>query len=203
MNTYIEQTSGKKLPVIFGEKVVLVPFFDVLDMDSFIDLHRKDRKGYMCRFSMKNLRQEEAEEYLHNLIDSNSLYIWNVCPKNNERQRAGFIYLSNVNQGHSASINGIMDKSFAKSLSKEERKDRLTYADDAAIALIKTCFEGGFERIEGDAVEDDREAIAMHKRLGFKQEGILRKAVNVDGEFKNLVVVSILKDEFTKEDTHG
>lgn len=192
---YIEQTSAKKLPVIFGEKTVLVPFFDILDMDAFIDLHIKDRRGYMCRFCLKNLNKEQAEAYVKDLVDSGNIYIWNVCPKGDERKRAGFIYLSDV-QGHSASINGIMDIKFAKGLTKEQRKEGKTFSDDATLSLMKECFDSGFERIEGDAIESDKEAIALHKRLGFVREGLLRKAVNIDGQFKNLILVSILKEEF-------
>ena len=195
---YIEQTSGKKLPVIFGEKVVLLPFFDIFDMDDFVRLHREDRRGYMCRFCLKNLNEMEAECYIENLIKDNQLYIWTVMLKGSDK-KAGFIYLSNV-QSHCASINGIMDKEFVKSLTKKERKNKKTYADDAAIALIDTCFRNGFQRIEGDAVEDDREAIALHKRIGFKQEGFLRKAVDISGNLKNLIIVSILEDEWKIEE---
>lgn len=192
---YIEQTSGKKLPIIFGEKVVLVPFLDIFDMDDFIRLHREDRRGHMCRFCLKNLNESEAEDYVKNLINNNDIYVWSVSLKGQTDKKAGFIYLSNVTS-HSASINGIMDKRFVKSLTKEERRDKKNFSDDATVTLMNACFENGFQRIEGDAVEDDREAVALHKRIGFKQEGLLRKAVNVNGNLKNLIIVSILKEEW-------
>lgn len=199
MIEYLEQTSAKKIPVITGKNIRLVPFFDILDMDRFIELHRKDKKGYMCRFCLKNLDEETAEQYITTLIDGGDLYIWNVEAIGYENKRVGFIYLTSVSDNHSASINGIMDKKIVKEIFSKGRKESLTFADEATKLLMKSCFNAGFERIEGDCVEDDREAIALHKRIGFKQEGLLRKAVNVSGEFKNLVIVSMLKDEFKEE----
>ncbi len=192
---YIDQTSGKRLPILFGRKVVLIPFFDMFDMADFVRLHRNDKQGKMCRFSLKNLSEQEAESYVYNLISSNDIYIWTVTEKGTDR-KAGFIYLSNVTS-HSASINGIMDKDFAKGLTKEQRREKYSYADDAAITLMTSCFENGLERIEGDATEDNREARKLHKRLGFVQEGILRKAVDTGTGLKDLIVVSILREEWT------
>lgn len=192
---YIEQTSSKKLPVIFGEKVVLVPFLDLFDLDDFIRLHQQDRRGYMCRFCLKDLNQYDAETYVNDLIESSNLYIWNVILKGVENTRVGFIYLSDMTE-HSVSISGIMDTVQLKKLTKEQRRYYKTMTDDATLALIKTCFENGIERIEGDALEEDKEALKLHKRLGFVKEGLLRKAVNIDGQLKNLVVVSLLKEEF-------
>lgn len=195
MIEYLEQTSAKKIPVIRGKNVILVPFFDVLDMDKFIELHQKDKKGYMCRFCLKDLNEDNAIEYIQGLIDAGDLYIWNVCPINDQKKRAGFIYLTSVQEGHSVSINGIMDRKAVKEIIAGGRKEVLTFADDATNALVLECFNNGFVRVEGDAVSDDREAIALHKRCGFKQEGLLRKAVKIGDEFKDLIIVSIIKEE--------
>lgn len=191
---YIEQTSGKRIPVIFGVKVTLIPFLDVFDMDDFIRVHKEDRKGLLCRFCLKNLSEEEGERYIQNLIAQNELFIWNCILKGSD-VRAGFIYLSNVTK-HSASIAGVMDKVAIKKISREERKEKFDMTDDAIRSLIHICFQNGFQRIEADATADNREAIRLHQRLGFVREGVLRKAVNIDGQLKDLILVSILKEEF-------
>lgn len=203
MIEYIEQTSSKKLPVIIGKNVRLIPFFDILDMERFVYLHRKDRRGYMCRFCLNNLDEEKSEEYISTLIDGGDLYIWNVESIHHENKRVGFIYLTSVSEGHSVSINGIMDNKIIRDILSKGRKEHLNFSEEAIKLLMKKCFDSGFERIEGDCIEDDREAIALHKRIGFIREGLLRKAVNVNGEFKNLIIASMLKDDFKEDVING
>ncbi len=195
----IEQSSPKRLPVLYGENVILVPFLDVIDMDDFIRLHMADKNCKMCRFCMKFLNLKQAEDYAGNLISNGLICVWNVILKSDKEKRLGFIYLSDM-MGHSAHINGIMDKQAIKKLPKNSRSKVKSFADDAAMTLIDSCFSNGFTRIAGDATEDNKEAIAMHIRLGFYVEGILRKAVKVDDKYKNVVLVSILKEEWNGKD---
>lgn len=189
LTDYIEQTSAKKIPTIFGKNVVLVPFYSVIDMDDFVRLHRKDKNGYMGRFSLKNMNDSEAEEYAQRLIDEGQIFVWSVVL---EEKRLGFIYLSSVNN-HAASINGILDTKTFRDF--KGTKFDVTPSVDAAVALIRTCFDNGFIRIEADALADDKKSIAMNKTIGFTQEGLLRKAACVDGECKDVIIFSILKED--------
>jgi RimJ/RimL family protein N-acetyltransferase len=192
---YVEQSSKRKQPVIFGSKVILVPFLDVFDLSSFVRVHREDKKGFLCRFSLKNLNEQESEEYVKKMIDENQIYIWSVVLKGGEQKHLGFIYLSDVGN-RMANINGVLDKQAVRRLTKEERRENKDMVDDSILALMRTCFENDFVRIAGDAIEDNKEAIKLHARLGFVREGILRKAVEINGQFRNVIIGSVLRDEW-------
>ena len=44
--------------------------------------------------------------------------------------------------------------------------------------------------------EDNISSLRMLEKCGYKKEGILRRASYVNGSFKNLIVLSVLRDEF-------
>ena len=65
------------------------------------------------------------------------------------------------------------------------------------IAIIDYGFEKmGLQRIEIKAAVKNIRSLAIPNRLGFRQEGILRQAELVNGEFLDLVIFSFLRDEW-------
>jgi RimJ/RimL family protein N-acetyltransferase len=48
----------------------------------------------------------------------------------------------------------------------------------------------GFIRIELNVHADNRSAIRLYERVGFKSEGVLRDAVLIDGQFKDLIIMA-------------
>jgi RimJ/RimL family protein N-acetyltransferase len=50
----------------------------------------------------------------------------------------------------------------------------------------------GLSRIELTVREDNANAIALYKRMGFVAEGIQRNAFKVDGQYQNLVMMALL-----------
>lgn len=64
-------------------------------------------------------------------------------------------------------------------------------------ALINYGFEAlGLNRIEILAAEDNVRSLAIPKRLNFTKEGVLRQAELVNDHFLNLVLYSILREEW-------
>ena len=47
-------------------------------------------------------------------------------------------------------------------------------------------------------LEDNIASQRMNEKCGYKKEGLLRQAVYKNGKFHNLVVMSVLKEEFDK-----
>ena len=65
--------------------------------------------------------------------------------------------------------------------------------------ILKHAFyDKGLERIWAQVHEDNIGSLKMLEKCGYKREGLLRRASYVDGEFKNLVVLSVLREEFEK-----
>jgi ribosomal protein S18 acetylase RimI-like enzyme len=61
----------------------------------------------------------------------------------------------------------------------------MQHALDAARAF-------GFSRVELAVRQNNENAIALYKKMGFVVEGFQRKAVKVDGEYENLILMGLL-----------
>jgi RimJ/RimL family protein N-acetyltransferase len=52
--------------------------------------------------------------------------------------------------------------------------------------------EFGFHRVELTVREDNANAIALYKKVGFEMEGLQRDAFLVDGVYENLIMMAVL-----------
>jgi ribosomal protein S18 acetylase RimI-like enzyme len=50
----------------------------------------------------------------------------------------------------------------------------------------------GLSRVELSVRENNRNAIALYRKLGFVTEGVKRKALKIDGRFENQVLMALL-----------
>ena len=63
--------------------------------------------------------------------------------------------------------------------------------------IIKYCFEKlSCHRLWLDVLESNDRAIYLYKTEGFIEEGKLRDCLLISGEFKSLIIMSILENEF-------
>lgn len=70
----------------------------------------------------------------------------------------------------------------------------------ASRVLIEYAFETlGFNRIEIKCEENNRKSKALPERLGFTKEGIMRSGEKLYGKYSNLLVYSLLKDEWVEK----
>lgn len=71
------------------------------------------------------------------------------------------------------------------------------YATDALVLMLKhVFFDKGLERVWAGVFEENIASLKMAEKCGYKVEGLMRKAAFVDGEFKNIVVVAVLREDF-------
>jgi ribosomal-protein-serine acetyltransferase len=68
---------------------------------------------------------------------------------------------------------------------------------DAARAAVDHAFrEWRLNRVEVRCAVDNHRSAAIPRRLGFSQEGLLRKAFQVGGEFQDLLLFGLLRDDW-------
>lgn len=190
----IIKSENKTLSILKGRKTMLFPFH-VNDVSMFIKLHRNDKKGYLGQFCFKYMTEAQAINYLHNLISLNQIHVWTVFTKEMKPRFVGFVYMSNLEK-FKCTVSGVMDNEFVRGLSRELRRDKYTYSEDAFRSLIKHAFSTTIMRIESDCLENNRLSFNLCKRVGFILEGIRRKAMEMDGQFYNVMYLSILKEEY-------
>ncbi len=71
------------------------------------------------------------------------------------------------------------------------------YATDAMVLILRNAFhDKGLERVWARVVTDNPGSLRMLEKCNYKKEGLLRRASYADGEFKDVCMVSILREEF-------
>lgn len=186
--------------ILTGKKVVLFPLASI-DLDHFIQLHRADINGYMQRYSLHKMTDDEAKRYITLLLDNQQMFVFTVLTKEGKSsRRAGYVYMTDLTES-ACEISGIMDKEFARGLGRQLRKDKYTYAQDAMHTLIEFLTNKlKLQRIQISLLENNAVARAMALREHFEVEGVLRKLIKINGEYKNVVIMSIINTLPDKQD---
>lgn len=71
------------------------------------------------------------------------------------------------------------------------------YAKEASQLILKYAFEKlNLNKVFLKVFEDNTRAICMYKTLGFGVDGILRQDILKDGVYRNVIEMSILKEEW-------
>ncbi len=89
---------------------------------------------------------------------------------------------------------------FGNMLIGDQENQRKGYAKDATLTLLKFAFEEmNLNRIYLNVLDFDKRAIRLYEKCGFQKEGNLRQAFFTQGRFCDIVVMSILRQEFTEK----
>ena len=73
------------------------------------------------------------------------------------------------------------------------------YGHEAIELLLGFAFdEMNLNKVELHVIEDNLRAIALYERCGFQPEGRLRQDVFQNGRYKDIICMSILRDEWTR-----
>lgn len=73
------------------------------------------------------------------------------------------------------------------------------YAYDAMRQILAYGFtQMGLQRIYLHVLEDNTKAIDLYAKAGFSKEGVLRQHVFRNGGYKNIVMMSLLKEEYER-----
>lgn len=71
------------------------------------------------------------------------------------------------------------------------------YGSEATYLILLYCFDMlNLHRVELQTAEDNTRAINACRKFGFKEEGVLRDYVYMDGKYVNMIQMSLLRDEF-------
>jgi len=106
-----------------------------------------------------------------------------------EGKEVGTIALCNINLHHQAAEVG--------RVMLADEQDRVKgYMADALVTLMEFAFrEANLNRLYVETFEDNEEALALYRKCGFTQEGLHRQAIWKGGRFRNVAVLSILREE--------
>lgn len=94
------------------------------------------------------------------------------------------------------------------SISTNEKRVRLKHFGELGIVVLKEYWnlgvgsklieialllgkEGGLKKVNLETRSDNKKAIALYKKLGFKEEGTIKRGTLIDEKFYNLLVMGI------------
>ena len=71
------------------------------------------------------------------------------------------------------------------------------YGYQALFKLLEHAFyDRNLERVQSHWLKDNKLSIHIGKKCGFKEEGILRKGTYKNGKYHDLILMSVLREEF-------
>jgi diamine N-acetyltransferase len=69
------------------------------------------------------------------------------------------------------------------------------YGTSAVQQLLRFAFrDWNLHRVQLYVIEGNEAALRTYEKCGFKREGVLRHAVHIDGEYRDLVVMAVLEN---------
>ena len=78
------------------------------------------------------------------------------------------------------------------------------YGTDAVMVLLWVGFHIlGLNSIYLDTMEDNERAIRVYEKIGFKRVGLLRETEYMDGAYKGLLIMDLLRKEFIEKYPSG
>ena len=74
---------------------------------------------------------------------------------------------------------------------------RKGHAEDAVMILLRYAFhELRFQKCNSGCIETNEASIALHKKLGFKEEGVRRRTIYTNGKYHGEILFGLTREEF-------
>jgi len=142
---------------------------------------------------------KEAEEWVHNCMkgDRADLKFWAICKNDSLKQIIGWVSLSKIDTiNQSVNFHGIL-------IGDPLYRDGIAWIE-AYLLIHEYVFEKlGFNRLYGVALEKHKTTQTMRKLMFWTTEGVQRQAVFKNGEYQDISMASLLKDEYFEHKKNG
>jgi len=70
---------------------------------------------------------------------------------------------------------------------------------EAAVAVVRHGFEEmGLQRIEAKITEGNLGSVALATKVGMVREGTLRKSICISGQFRNVLMYALIREDYFK-----
>ena len=135
------------------------------------------------------VNMEQEKRWYDKILTSNFPTTVFGIEKNEDKKLIGITILKSINL-----INRVSE--FAIYIGDEEERGK-GYSSTATLLTLNFGFYNlGLNRIFLKVLEENTPAIKLYEKCYFTQEGILRETIFKNNEFKNELIMSVLKSEF-------
>ncbi len=139
--------------------------------------------------NFRYINPETDEQWFKNYMNSRNTNVRCGIWKYQDNKLIGVVYLNNIDH-----LNQTADVSIMIGDKSEQGKG---YGNSALCMILEHGFQNlNLHRISLKVLEDNIPALNLYTKIGFVQEGTLRDTLYKNGEYKNQIIMSILRDEF-------
>lgn len=142
-------------------------------------------------FSCRGITLDEHICWYRRYVESKERIEYIIVKKEDDKE-IGTIGFSNIDYQNQKAEYGIM-------LGELDEWGK-GYAKEASIQIIDFGFKQlNLQKVHLRVFEDNKIAVNLYRKLGFLEEGFLRKDIFKDGEFKDVLIMSILRNEWNTD----
>lgn len=137
---------------------------------------------------IRYISSEREKQWIHDCIFDESRMVLGICLKENDKLIGNVNIQDFDNNSRSCHIPILIgDKS-------EWGKG---YATEARMMALNIAFnERNIQRVWAKVLDTNLPSLKMHEKCGYKQEGVMRRALYKNGGYHDIIMLSILKEEF-------
>lgn len=172
-----------------GEKI----FLRALELNDLDLIHKWQTDDNINKLTGGNkffISKERVKRWIEDKIHNDTKQIYCAICECQSGNMIGYASLNNIDFiNRKADWGGIL-------IGDYEARNR-GFASQAATLLMRHgFFELGLQKISGKFISSHQVSIFMAKMLGFKVEGTLRREVFKNNAYHDILLMSILKEEF-------
>ena len=180
------------------EKTVFFRTFEEEDIDAIYQWKNDDELNRLTVGLNRKVCRDDVAKWVRSKMPHNPYEVfWAICANDETKKIIGYAQLTEIHFiNSSANLSGIMigDRSY---------QDGLAWLE-THLFIMEYAFERlGLNRLYGSSIVGHKDNNGIGMFLFWKQEGILRQAVFKNGLFYDLLLGSILKDEYFTHKNNG
>lgn len=175
MTAYFDEGTGIYLRVMARE-----------DTDLIIKWRNSDavRRNFIYQ---EPFTREGHESWIRNMIDTGKAVQMMICDSATDRA-LGSVYIRDIDRRHNKAEYGIF-------IGEYDARGR-GVGTAAAGLMLRYCFmEEGLHRVYLRAFADNVQAVRSYEKAGFVREGLLRDDVCIDGVYRDIVWMGVVRLE--------
>ncbi len=170
------------------EERIYLRSFEIDDYKTSIKWRKDDQIGDMLGGTKYFVSEAYEKKWIENTIFNSKDVKLAVCLLENDKY-IGNVYMTDINEINRSCHSHVLigDKEYWGK----------GYAREALLKAARYMFyERNIHRIQANVLESNEQSLKMHKKCGYKVEGLLRGAVFKAGRYQSQYVLSLLREEF-------
>ena len=172
--------------------------FEERDIDFVYKCKNDEKLNSMIVGQYHPFTYEEATKWVRGCIGEHDTYkFWAIATNDDERRIIGWLSLSEIDRlNRKACFHGLV-------IGDSEYNDGFAWIESNLFVLSQAFEVYGLNRLYGTHIADHKTSSFSVPLFFWTFEGVLREAINKNGDFYDLNYAGILKDEYFLHKSNG